>query len=59
MPESEGANFWLNVLTDLNNRGVKDILIILIASIDGLKGFSKVINTIFPKTEAQLCIIIK
>ena len=54
LSESEGTNFWISVLTDLNNRGVKDILI---ASVDGLKGFSKVINTIFPKTEAQLCII--
>lgn len=52
--ESEGANFWLSVLTNLQNRGVKDILI---ACIDGLKGFPEAINTIFPKTEIQLCII--
>jgi len=52
--ENEGANFWLSVLTDLNNRGVKDILI---ASVDGLKGFPEAINAIFPKTEVQLCII--
>ena len=52
--ESEGANFWLQVLTDLSNRGVKDILI---ASIDGLKGFSEAIKTIFPLTEVQLCIV--
>jgi transposase-like protein len=52
--ESEGANFWLQVLTDLSNRGVKDILI---ASIDGLKGFSEAIRTIFPLTEVQLCIV--
>ena len=52
--ESEGANFWLQVLTDLSNRGVKDILI---ASIDGLKGFSDAITTIFPNTEVQLCIV--
>lgn len=52
--ESEGANFWLQVLTDLSNRGVKDILI---ASIDGLKGFSEAIRTIFPHTEVQLCIV--
>lgn len=52
--ETEGANFWLQVLTDLSNRGVKDILI---ASIDGLKGFSEAITTIFPKTEVQLCIV--
>jgi len=52
--ESEGANFWLQVLTDLSNRGVKDILI---ASIDNLKGFSDAIKTIFPQTEVQLCIV--
>jgi transposase-like protein len=54
LSESEGANFWLSVLTDLHNRGIKDILI---ACIDGLKGFPEAINTIFPKTEIQLCII--
>jgi transposase-like protein len=52
--EAEGANFWLQVLTDLTNRGVKDILI---ASIDGLKGFSEAITTIFPNTEVQLCVV--
>ena len=52
--ESEGANFWLNILTDLKNRGVKDILI---ACVDGLKGFPEAINNIFPKTEIQLCIV--
>jgi putative transposase len=52
--QSEGANFWLSVLTDLNNRGVEDILI---ASVDGLAGFPEAINTIFPKTEVQLCIV--
>ena len=54
LSESEGSNFWLGVLTDLQNRGVKDILI---TCIDGLKGFPEAINTIFPKTEIQLCII--
>jgi len=54
LSESEGANFWLSVLTDLQNRGIKDILI---ASIDGLKGFPEAINSIFPKTEVQLCIV--
>ena len=54
LSESEGANFWLSVLTDLNNRGLQDILI---ASVDGLKGFPEAIKTIFPKTEVQLCII--
>lgn len=54
LSENEGANFWLSVLTDLNNRGLQDILI---ASVDGLKGFPEAIKTIFPKTEVQLCII--
>ena len=54
LSESEGARYWLNVLTDLNNRGVKDILI---ASVDGLKGFPEAIETIFPETEVQLCVI--
>ena len=52
--ESEGANFWLSVLTDLKNRGIKDILI---ACTDNLKGFSEAILSIFPKTEIQKCII--
>jgi len=54
LSESEGANFWLQVLTDLHNRGIEDILI---ASIDGLKGFPEAINAIFPNTEVQLCIV--
>lgn len=52
--ESEGANFWLGVLTDLQNRGIEDILI---ACIDNLKGFSEAITTIFPKTEVQSCVV--
>lgn len=52
--ESEGANFWLGVLNDLKERGVQDILI---ACIDGLKGFPEAINTLFPLTEIQLCIV--
>ena len=52
--ENEGANFWLSVLTDLNNRGLEDILI---ACVDGLKGFPEAINSIFPNTEVQLCVI--
>jgi len=52
--ESEGAKFWLQVLTDLNNRGVKDILI---ASVDGLTGFPDAINAVFPDTEVQLCVV--
>jgi len=54
LSENEGANFWLQVLSDLNNRGVEDILI---ASVDGLKGFPEAINAIFPQTEVQLCIV--
>ncbi|SKB84674.1 IS256 family transposase, partial [Malaciobacter marinus] len=54
LSESEGANFWLSVLTDLNNRGIEDILI---ASVDGLRGFPEAIKTIYPKTEVQLCIV--
>ncbi len=52
--ENEGANFWLQVLTDLSNRGVKDILI---ACVDGLKGFPEAIESIFPATEVQLCVV--
>jgi len=52
--ESEGAKFWLQVLTDLQNRGVEDIFI---ASIDNLTGFAEAIESIFPHTEIQLCII--
>lgn len=52
--ESEGTNFWLQVLTDLANRGVSDILI---SCIDGLKGFPEAIETIFPQTEVQLCVV--
>lgn len=52
--ESEGANFWLSVLTDLQNRGLKDILI---ACIDNLKGFSEAIVSIYPQTEVQSCIV--
>lgn len=52
--ESEGANFWLQVLTDLHHRGVKDVLI---ASIDNLNGFSQAIQSMFPKTEVQSCIV--
>ena len=54
LSESEGANFWLSVLTDLQHRGVDDILI---ASVDGLTGFPEAIRAIFPKTEVQLCIV--
>lgn len=52
--ENEGSKFWLSVLTELNQRGVKDILI---ACVDGLTGFPEAINTVFPKTKIQLCIV--
>lgn len=52
--ETEGAKFWLSVLTDLKNRGLQDILI---ACIDGLKGFPEAIASIFPKTQIQLCVV--
>ena len=51
---NEGAKFWLQVLTELTNRGVKDIFI---ACVDGLKGFPQAIETVFPKTTVQLCIV--
>lgn len=52
--ENESSKFWLTVINELKNRGVKDILI---ASIDGLSGFSDAIHAVFPKTEIQRCII--
>jgi putative transposase len=52
--ENERAKFWLSVLTVLQNRGVKNILI---ACVDGLKGFPKAIETVFPKTLVQICIV--
>mgnify|MGYP000243960440 FL=1 len=54
LSENEGAKFWLNVLTELQNRGVKDILI---ACVDGLKGFPDAINTVYPEAQIQLCIV--
>ncbi|WP_432323253.1 IS256 family transposase [Yersinia enterocolitica] len=54
LSENEGANFWLSVLTDLQNRGVNDILI---ACVDGLTEFPEAINSIYPDTEVQLCVI--
>ncbi len=50
----EGANFWLSVVTDLQNRGVQDVLL---ASIDGLSGFKEAIQSVFPQTQVQRCII--
>lgn len=52
--ENEGAKFWLGVLTELQNRGLKDILI---ACVDGLKGFPDAIEAVYPKTRIQLCIV--
>nr|WP_113869810.1 IS256 family transposase [Brenneria salicis]NMN90247.1 putative transposase [Brenneria salicis ATCC 15712 = DSM 30166]NMN92154.1 putative transposase [Brenneria salicis ATCC 15712 = DSM 30166]RBP56840.1 putative transposase [Brenneria salicis ATCC 15712 = DSM 30166]RLM31170.1 IS256 family transposase [Brenneria salicis ATCC 15712 = DSM 30166] len=54
LAENEGAKFWLNVLTELKNRGLQDILI---ACVDGLKGFPEAINSVYPQTHIQLCII--
>ena len=52
--ENEGSKFWLSVLTELNNRGLKDIFI---ACVDGLKGFTDAIESVFPQTVTQLCIV--
>ena len=54
LEETEGAKFWLKVITELKNRGVEDILI---ACVDGLKGFPEAIATVFPKTIVQTCIV--
>ena len=51
---NEGAKFWLGVLTELKNRGVKDVLI---ACIDGLKGFPQAVEAVFPEARVQLCIV--
>lgn len=52
--QTEGAKFWLSVVTELKNRGVQDILI---ACVDGLKGFPEAIEAVFPKAVVQLCIV--
>jgi len=54
LSENEGSTFWLGVLAELQNRGVKDIFI---ACVDGLKGFPEAINTAFPETLVRLCIV--
>jgi transposase-like protein len=54
LSENEGAKFWLTVLTELHTRGVKDILI---ACVDGLKGFPEAISNVYPQTKIQLCIV--
>ena len=51
---TEGAKFWLSVVTELKNRGVEDILI---ACVDGLKGFPEAIEAVYPNAEVQLCIV--
>ena len=52
--QTEGAKFWLQVMTELKNRGVKDIFF---ACVDGLKGFPEAIEAVFPKTTVQVCIV--
>jgi putative transposase len=52
--ENEGAKFWLQILTDIQNRGAKDFFI---ACVDGLKGFPEAIESVYPRTEVQLCIV--
>jgi putative transposase len=52
--QTEGAKFWLSVMTELKNRGVQDIFI---ACVDGLKGFPEAIESVFPKTQVQLCVV--
>lgn len=52
--ETEGAKFWMRILTELKNRGVEDILL---AVVDGLKGFPEAIQSVYPNTEVQLCIV--
>ena len=54
LAESEGAKFWLSILTELQNRGLKDVFI---ACVDGLTGFPEAIQTVYPKTQVQLCIV--
>lgn len=54
LEETEGAKFWLKVVTELKNRGVEDILI---ACVDGLKGFPEALESVFPKTTVQTCIV--
>lgn len=54
MAQTEGAKFWLQVVTELKNRGVADIFI---ACVDGLKGFPDAIESVFPQTAVQLCIV--
>jgi putative transposase len=52
--QTEGAKLWLRIVTELKNRGVKDVFI---ACVDGLKGFPETIETVFPQSQVQLCIV--
>src|SRR4028118_639787 len=52
--ETEGAKFWLQVITEIKNRGVQDIYI---ACVDGLRGFAEAIEAVFPRTQVQLCLV--
>ena len=54
LAQTEGAKFWLQVVTELRNRGVRDIFI---ACVDGLKGFPEAIEAVFPKAAVQLCVV--
>ena len=54
MAQTEGAKFWLSVMTELKNRGVQDIFV---ACVDGLKGFPEAIEAVYPHTRVQLCIV--
>ncbi len=54
MAQTEGAKFWLSVMNELKNRGVQDIFI---ACVDGLKGFPEAIESVYPQTQVQLCIV--
>ena len=52
--ETESSKFWLSALTELKNRGIKDVFF---CCIDGLKGFAEAVQVVFPKTQIQLCIV--
>lgn len=52
--DNEGAKFWMQVITEMKNRGIQDIFI---ACVDGLKGFPEAIEAVFPETQVQLCIV--
>jgi transposase-like protein len=54
LEQTEGAKFWMGIMNELKNRGVKDILL---AAVDGLTGFPDAVAAVFPKTEVQLCMV--